>query len=171
MSTRGSATERPRAGSVAEAYALWRLDDRGTRSRYVEVTARRQELPDGSFRTKARIVRGFCIRHDPDSIYCEPQKTLVKRVGESFRFDAVSGTASLEIAVHNQTHSVEWTTEQAAPGGYVTEGTCPGQPYGTYGGGTDRPASATGRVFGLRVSTALSDEAYLQSGVNVTPCE
>jgi hypothetical protein len=143
------------------ASALFLLEERRGGTPFIFVVA--GELSAGYF--DVGLGRGLCTGDDiPEDCTIDRSRSFARelRDGETFEIDPMLETAHLRVRLRNQIHEVTWTGD-GVPAPLQNDHECAGAPAGEVG--VRRPASASGRVFGQRVTAAVDGlgEPWLQA--------
>ena len=161
---------------VEQAFAEWLFPtERPNHFRWLAVSVRREFPPGGeSPTTTAYLTEGTCSSSSSDgeeTIICAGSPRKFSLRADQFSMDAVSSTARVIIRTRRFVHSVRWSTDDLiVDGTYWEDENCSGDK--AFGSGASQLAVATGRVFGVKVTTEKNnrDFAALDFGAVVSQC-
>ena len=155
----------PGAGAAAgqAAEADW-VKIKGKSGKYYFAFAERM-IEGGTAMTIAGVGKGDCTVSKSKHftmIMCEGSGRAKEIPTEDFTLDPVLASASMKVTLGKTTHQASWTASDDAPTTYA------GQAVGPFGaeaaGGMARDATATGTLFGKKLTPAGEHFAYLVQG-------
>lgn len=145
--------------------------DRPGHSKWFFGGAYRSAVAGGNTVTVGFAVEGTCrttSRAGGRVTECTGTGTGGRIPAAAFRLDPTMSEGELVLRDGPRTHRIVWQGDEAPPAGYFQSEAC--QQGTGRGAGFVQHASASGRIFGRRLSSSGVDHAILTRGAMVTEC-